>query len=53
MSKGINEDITSTLNKLICLLEYSTKEQADEVLRLLIEARETWNNDVLSEIEEG
>lgn len=52
MSKGINEDIEATLNKLICLLEYSTLEQADHVRQLIVEAKTVWDGNHEFEVEE-
>ena len=51
MSKSINEDIENTLNKLICLLEYSTYEQADYVRQTIIEAKELWEGKEPFEVE--
>jgi hypothetical protein len=53
MSKAINEDIESTLAKLICLLEYSTLEQADHVRQVIIEAKDLWDGKDTSEVEEA
>jgi hypothetical protein len=52
MSKGINEDIEATLNKLVCLLEYSTLEQADHVRQLIVEAKTIWDGSNSFDVEE-
>lgn len=42
----LDEDITSTLNKLHILLEYSTKPNAEEVLLLVERAQQIWGEDL-------
>lgn len=47
--QSLDEDITYTLDKLQTLLEYSTRPTAEEVVSLIVRAKQIWgeesNND--------
>lgn len=43
--QNLDEDISSTLEKLHILLQYSKKVSADEVLAIIEQARSVWNEE--------
>lgn len=43
--QSLDEDITSTLNKLYTILQYSTDPNADEVFNLIEKAKTIWEGE--------
>ena len=43
--QSLDEDITSTLNKLYTILQYSTDPNADEVYSLIEKAKTVWEGE--------